>query len=162
MTQLGLENKMQVNMIRTPEDLIDDVLVADGWDFCGLNLFSRPDRCRKSPCRKEEAFIETLSRHQFDDSGQSFLDAFGTSPSDDQLFELLRVLNMIKDPDDKQQLLTEALLKIQLAVQENDGRVHDVFKYINETVSEVHTIMEDDANRRKMRTDFDLYKRIYP
>ncbi len=144
---------MNQNFVRTPEDLIEDLLQADGWDFSGFGLYKRKDRNRNESCNKEKALRETLSRHQYDEEA-SMYDVFGDNPTDDQILEALRVVRLIIDPADKIIKLEQALSKIKERVEATDGRVQDDFDFITKTANDTLAIMEMDRNRREMRSDF--------
>lgn len=144
---------MQVNMIRTSESLTDDVLLADGWKFRGLGLYAHPTRQRNAGTTQQQALKETLARH-ITAGGDTYLDFYGENPSDDQLVEILGLLNEILDPQMKVSMLETALNKIQVAVEESDGRIAEVYEFIHHEIGAVNTAMMLDEERRSLRSDF--------
>lgn len=144
---------MQTNLVRTSESLTDDVLLADGWNFSGMGLYARPDRQRNAACTQEQALKETMARHIVD-SGDSWLTVYGENPTNDQLLEMVGVLTMILEPDDKIQLMEEALAKIQLSIEEYDGRVEQLLEYINGEIRNVAQSMGASEHVLGMRSDF--------
>lgn len=145
---------MNKNFVRVPEDLTEDLLVADGWSMCGFGLYNRKDRQRGSAATKDRALRETLDRHQYDDSGASLYSMFGDNPTDDQLLEALRVVRLIVDPVEMIGKLEQALNKIKDCVESSDGRIQSDFDVISATTNDVLTQLATDRNRRAMRSDF--------
>lgn len=144
---------MQVNMIRTSESLTDDVLLADGWKFHGLGLYAHPQRQRNAGATQHQALKETLARH-ITAGGDTYLDFYGENPNDDQLMEILSSLNDILDPQMKVSMMETTLAKIQAAIDENDGRVAEVFEYITSEIQSAAQGLQMDEERRSLRSDF--------
>ncbi len=144
---------MQKNFFRASESLAEDVLLADGWNFAGVNLYAHPERSRNEAANQRQAIKETLGRHT-DEHGNTWLSVYGESPTDEQLVEILHQLNLILDPQTKISMLETSLNKILIAVEESDGRIQDVFDFIKEEVSGANAAMELDQVRRSMRNDY--------